>query len=112
MTMISAMANGRCEAVVDALRVEYGATLAARIIEAEAADFLWDARLKDRYLGQHFSFENDDEELSRIAILSFLARRWHVGLCLVDGEGSPVELVWKRTFYNLEEAESAFGRAV
>ena len=112
MTTIDAMANGRCEAVVDGLRAEFGAILAARILEAEAADFLWDARVKERYLGQHFSLEEDGEELSRIAILSALAGRWHAALCLVDGEGSPVELLWKRTFYSLEEAESAFGRAV
>lgn len=111
MTMISAIPNGRCDAIVDALRAEFGAVLAARILEAEAMDFLWDARVKDRYLGQHFSLEDDGEELSRIAILSVLAGRWYAGLCLVDGEGRPVELLWKRTFHGLDDAETAFDRA-
>ena len=53
MTMISAIANGRCEALVEGLRAEFGAILADRILEAEAADYLWEARLKERYLGQH-----------------------------------------------------------
>ena len=112
MTMISAMANGGCEAVVEALRAEFGVVLAARILEAEAMDFLWDARVKERYLGQHFSLEEDDEEFSRIAILSFLVGRWHVALCLVDGEGSAVELLWKQGFDAPDEAEAAFDRAV
>ena len=112
MTMISAMSTGGCEAVVDALRAEFGAILAERIIEAEAADFLWDARVKARYLGEHFCLEDGSEELSRVAILSVLACRRHVGLCLVDGEGRAVELLWKRSFDSQDEAEVAFERAV
>lgn len=115
MTTIYAMANGGCEARVEALHAEFGAVLAARIIEAEAADFLWDARLKERYLGQHFDvcFPPDDEdtELSRIAFLSVLGGRWHAGSCLVDGEGRAVDLLWRRCFDACDEAEAAFERA-
>ena len=114
MTMISAIVRG-CEARVEALRSELGATLAARIIEAEAADFLWDARLKERYLGQHFDVgfdgEGDEMELSRIAVLSLLGGVWHVASCLIDGDGQPVDLLWKQGFDGLEEAEAAFVRA-
>ncbi len=116
MTMISAMSNGGCEAVVEALRAEFGAILAERIIEAEAADFLWDARVKERYLGQHldvwFGDEQSETELARIAILSFLGGRWHAALCLVDGEGMAVDLLWKRSFDQQDEAQAAFERAV
>lgn len=115
MTMISAMANGGSEAVLDALRAEFGAVLAARIIEAEAADFLWDARMKERYLGQHFDVcfgdEEDETELARIAILSVLGGRWYVAVCLVDGEGMAVDLLWKRSVDRQDEAEVAFERA-
>ena len=116
MTMISAISNTRCDAVVDALRAEFGVVLAARILEGEAMDFLWDARVKERYLGQHFDVgfcsEEDETELSRIAILSFLGGRWHAGTCLVDGEGRAADLLWKECFGNREEAEAAFERAV
>ena len=116
MNMISAMANGGCEAFMDALRSEFGAIHAERIIEAEAADFLWDARVKERYLGQHFDVCFGDEpgetELARIAILSFLGGRWHAAACLVDGEGMAVDLLWKRSFDQQDEAEAAFERAV
>ena len=116
MTTISAMETGRCEQAVDALRAEFGTVMAGRILEAEAADFLWDARVKERYLGQHcdadLGFNDDAEELSRIAIMSYLAGRWHAGLCLVDGEGRAVELLWKRSYGEREEAEAAFDCAI
>jgi len=115
MTTISAIENGRCDMIVDALRAEFGAIVAERILEAEAADFLWDARVKERYLGQHldddFGISDGGGELSRVAILSFLAGRWHAGMCLVDGEGRAVDLLWKRTFDGREEAEAAFACA-
>jgi hypothetical protein len=115
MTMISAIENGRCEALVEGLRAEFGAILADRILEAEAADYLWEARLKERYLGQHIDVglcdDEDERELARVAILSFLGGRWHTASCLVDGEGMVVDLLWKRSFDSLEAAEAAFDRA-
>jgi len=98
-----------CNAAVDALRAEFGAVLAERIIEAEALDFLWDARVRERYLGQQIGWNSEDEdasqELSRVAILSALGDRWYAGMCLVDGEGAAVELLWKRQFDSRGEAE-------
>ena len=115
MTMISAIANGAFEARSAALEAEFGAILAGRIMEAEAVDFLWEARVKERYLGQHFDvcFPPDDEDIerSRIAVLSCFCGNWHAGMCLVDGEGSPVDLLWKQSFERREEAEAAFVRA-
>jgi hypothetical protein len=115
MNMISVMANGRCEARIQSLRSEFGATLAARIIESEAADFLWEARIKERYLGQHIDvglgIDDEEAELSRIAMLSFLDGRWYSGTCLVDGEGLSVDLLWKQSFDSRAEAEAVFDRA-
>jgi hypothetical protein len=113
--MILAAANTRCDAVVEGLRAEFGAILADRILEAEAADYLWEARLKERYLGQHLDvgFGEDDceTEVARVAILSFLGGVWHTASCLVDGEGMAVDLLWKRKFDRRESAEAAFDRA-
>ncbi len=115
MTTISAMANGRGEAIVEGLRAEFGAIMAERILEAEAADFLWEARVKERYLGQHFDvgfdLEEDETELARVAVLSFLGGRWHAGACLIDGEGTAVDLLWKESFDRREAAEAGFDRA-
>jgi hypothetical protein len=114
MTTVSAISM-RSEALLDALRAEFGGMLADRMVEAEATDFYWDARTDERYLGQYPDPEIDgcdiDEELSRIAILSFLAGRWHAGMWLVDGNGCAVEMLWRRTFQLREDAEAAFRQA-
>lgn len=112
MNVISMLEIGRCEAMIDALRAELGGVLADRVIEAEVADFLWESRVRERYLGQHSDAIAGDEqalgEVSRIAFLSFLDGRWHAGICLVDGEGAAVELLWSCMFGSIEEAEIAF----
>lgn len=122
MTIISAIPEGSGDAyqrLVEGLRGELEcsdiAALAERILDAEKLDFHWQARLRERYVGQHFPLDLGDDdaggELSRIAILSFLADRWHAGLCLVDGEGCAVDLLWLRSFDRHEEAADAFARA-
>ena len=122
MTIISAILGGSGDTytrLVEGLRSELGcsdiAALADRIFEAEKAEFHWEARVRERYLGQHFPLDCGDDdagdELSRIAILSFLAGRWHAGICLVDGNGCAVDLLWLRSFERHEEATEQFVRA-
>lgn len=112
MTTNLAMTNGGCDALVEGLRAEFGAILAERILEAEAVDFLWDGRVKERYLGQHldvgFCPDGDERELARVAVLSYFDGRWHAASCLVDGEGVAVDLLWKKSFERLDQAEAAF----
>jgi hypothetical protein len=122
MTIISAIPGGSGDAyarLVEGVRAELGcsdiAALADRIFEAEKVDFHWQARVRERYLGQHFAldFDGEDagEDISRIAILSFLAGRWHAGICLVDGNGCAIDLLWMRSFERHEDAEDAFVKA-
>jgi hypothetical protein len=122
MTIISAIPGGSGDAyarLVEGLRMEFGcadiAALAERIFEAEKADFHWDARVRERYLGQHFPLDCGDEDagedLSRVASLSFVGGRWHAGICLVDGDGCAVDLLWLRSFDEHEDALEAFVRA-
>ena len=122
MTIISAIPGGSRDAyarLADGLRMEFGcgdvAALADRIFEAEKVDFHWNARVREHYLGQHFAIDFDDEnageDISRIAILSFVAGRWHAGVCLVDGDGCAVDLLWLRSFDQPEQAAEAFERA-
>lgn len=117
MSMHSAHAHAHaqvlsCNEQLEALKVHFGGIIASRILEAEAGDFHWEARVRERYLGLH---SDDDfgtgEELSRIAILSALGGQWHAGVCLVDGDGCVDTLLWLRSFAGLEEAESTFDRA-
>ncbi len=114
MNMIYAILNRGCDARVEDLRAEFGGILTERIIESEALDFIWEGRIRERYLGLHVSEFADDEmseDVSRVAVLSSIGGRWHVGLCLVDGEGAAVELLWKRQFGSRREAEFELLRA-
>jgi hypothetical protein len=114
MNMMANIGRG-CDAAVEALRAEFGAVLVERIIEAEAVDFLWEARVQERYIGQACGLDVDDEEasqeLSRVAILSVLDGRWYAAMCVVDGEGTAVALLWKRQFERRGEAEFELLRA-
>ena len=122
MTIISAGSGGSGDAfalLVQGLQMEFGSVdvgaLARQILESERADFHWDARVQERYLGQHLAFDVGDEdaadELARIAILSFLDDRWHAGICLIDGNGCATDLLWLRSFDRREDAAEAFARA-
>jgi hypothetical protein len=115
MNMISMNPMGRCDVRIHALRAELGGILADRIVETEAADFLWESRVLEHYLGQHVDAipgdESMSEDVSRVAFLSLLDGCWHAGICLIDGEGAAVDLLWKRTFDSPEEAEYAFVHA-
>ena len=116
MTYVSAIGSGACEGLVDALRAEFGAVLAARILEAEELDFLWDGRVLERYLGQHFGLDfgvvaDDQTELSRVAILSFLDGVWCAAVCVADGDAAAMTLLWLRRCDGYEEAAAAFERA-
>ena len=122
MTMVSLISDGPKDGysqLVRELQAEFRhgdvGELADRIVESEAGDFYWEARVQERYLGQHFGLDDDadhaGEELARVAILSLFAGRWHVGACLVDGEGRAVGLLWRRSFEGRAEAEAAFAGA-
>lgn len=122
MTMVSAIPVGAVDAyaqLLAGLEHEYGcgdvAALADRIVGAERVDFLWQARVAERYLGQYvgleFAVDDPQDELARMAIVSFLAGRWHVGVCLIDGEGTPADLLWDIEYLDGADAEIAFETA-
>lgn len=100
---------------MDAMRAEFGAILAERILETELLDFLWEARLAERYLGQHFGEDwigdCDGAELSRVAIFGLLNGRFQIAVCVIDGEGLPIELIWRRDCDDPAEAESMLATA-
>ncbi|WP_257538967.1 hypothetical protein [Sphingobium sp. CFD-1] len=58
----------------------------AALIAAEEADFLWEARQAERWLGGWEGCD-DGEELDRIGIIGSLGGAWFSAILLVDGEG-------------------------
>lgn len=99
------------EALVAGLELEFGRgageALAHRFLEAEEADFRWDARLEERWLGAYESSEDEDFELDRVACLGRLDGKWFCATMLVDGDGQSHGMLGCRTFRSLVRARDA-----
>ncbi|NKJ44858.1 hypothetical protein [Novosphingobium sp. SG720] len=115
MTMfqpIGAASDRVMATLVAGLEIEFGRgageALAARFLDAEESDFLWDARASERWLGAYESNEEEDFELDRMAIVGRLDGRWFVAVCIIDGDGNPHGLMGRRSFKNERQAREAF----
>jgi hypothetical protein len=78
--------------LVAGLDIEFGIgageALAHRFLQGEETDFLWDARIEERWLGSYESIEDDAVQLDRVAICGRLDGRWFASVMLVDGDGN------------------------
>lgn len=89
-----------------------GRALAEHFLGAERADFYWQARRRERFLGAYESLDDDeDRALDRVAIIGFWQGRWFVATCLVNGDGAVDSLIAWRHFAQASDAEKAFGNA-
>lgn len=111
MTNLNSTTIVSCDARLNSLQAEFGQVLASRMVEAELVDFLWEGRVRERYLGQQDGVFAEAEELSRILVISRLDGYWYVALCLVDGEGEPAMLLWRHVAADAAEAEAFFSGA-
>lgn len=109
---VSHSADRAMAALVAGLELEFGRgaaeALAQRFIAAEESDFIWDARVEERWLGAYEAREEEDFELDRVAILGRLDGRWFVAVCIVDGDGMAHGMIGQRSF---AEAQAAGARA-
>ncbi|AOH86698.1 hypothetical protein AWL63_10750 [Sphingomonas panacis] len=98
--------------LVSGLEVEFGHTvaeaLAHRFLEAEETDFLWDARVQERWIGADESGDDEDIELDRVRIFGRLDGRWFVAVMIVDGDGNARDVIGKREFGRRRQALAAF----
>jgi len=98
--------------LVAGLEIEFGRgageALAARFLEAEESDFLWDARVSERWLGAYPAQDEENFELDRVAIMGRLDGRWFVAVSIVDGDGNPHGLMGQREFGSERAAREAF----
>jgi len=115
MTMfqsIGAASDRLVATLVAGLEIEFGRgageALAQRFLEAEESDFLWDARMSERWLGAYESIDEEDFELDRVAIMGRLGGRWFVAVSIVDGDGSAHGLMGRRSFRTERQAREAF----
>ncbi|MGN6121580.1 MAG: hypothetical protein ACTHOJ_01355 [Sphingomonas oligoaromativorans] len=93
------------------LEIEFGRgvgeALAHRFLEAEETDFLWNARIEERWLGSYESIDEEDLELDRIAICGRLDGRWFASVMLVDGDGLAHGTMGKRFCQSRRSAHEA-----
>lgn len=103
--------SGVLEALVAGLELEFGCgageALARRFLEAEEADFYWDARLEERWIGAWESADDEDLELDRIAVCGRLEGTWFSAFMLVDGNGQVHGMTRCRAFSSLVQAREA-----
>lgn len=115
LVSISDAADRVMAALVSGLEIEFGraagAALAQRFLEAEEADFHWDARVEERWLGCYFGGEEGEIELDRVRVLGRIDGRWFVAVMLVDGDGNAHGMLGKRHFGRAEHARKAFADA-
>lgn len=109
---ISAAADQVLERLVEGLEIEFGrgaaSALAARFLEAEESDFVWDARVCERWLGAWEHGEDADGEFDRVALVGRLDGRWFAAVSIVDGEGHAQGLVARRDCASEGEARAAY----
>ena len=112
---ISAASDRVMAALVAGLEIEFGrgagAALAQRFIEAEDVEFLWDARVEERWIGTYESCDDGDLELDRMRIFGRFDGHWFVALIIVDGDGNPHGMIGRRLFARRRDAMRAFADA-
>ena len=108
-------ANDGFEALVLGLELEFGhgdvGGIAGQILDAEAADFYWTARMCERHLGSFELFDGEDFDLERIVVIGVLAGRWYVATCIVDGDGAVHFMTKCRQLGSEDQARRAFENA-
>ncbi len=109
---LGVVVDGVVASLVAGLELEFGRgageALAARFLEAEESDFVWDARLCERWLGAWYCDDYGESELDRVAVLGRLDGQWFAGVSIVDGDGRAQGLVARRACGCESEAREAF----
>ena len=88
-----------------------GEAIDRQILASEEADFHWDARLSERWVGAYYSADENEIELDRVAIVGRIDGRWFAATSIIDGDGTPHGITNRRTFDTRHEAERAYKHA-
>ena len=112
---ISAVSDRVMAALVSGLEIEFGRgageALAQRFLDSEEADFHWDARVEERWIGAYQSTDDDEFDLDRVRIIGRLDGQWFVAVMIVDGDGNAQGMMGKRNFRHRRQALAAFADA-
>lgn len=110
---ISGAADRVFDRLVSGLESAFGRSaaegFARHFIEAEGADFYWEARLRERWIGTYEGLDEDaDAVLDRVAVFGFLDGLFYVAVVLLDAIDGVEALLGLRQFTRRDEAERAF----
>jgi hypothetical protein len=112
---VSEVSDRVMAALVSGLEIEFGhgvgEALAHRFLEAEETDFLWDARVQERWIGAYEGTDDDEFDLDRVRIFGRLDGKWFVAVIIVDGDGNAHGVMGKREFGRQRQALAAFADA-
>ena len=105
--VLNRLATG-CESAVQR---DFSAGIDRNILAAEEADFHWDMRLSERWVGAYYSADEDDIELDRVAIVGWIDGRCFTAIAIIDGDGMLRGMTDRRTFDSRHGVERAFEHA-
>ena len=118
MTMfrpIDAVSDRVMAALIAGLEIEFGRGagegLARHFLSAEDADFRWEVRAEERWLGAYEGSEEDDFCLDRVAICGRLNAKWFSATMIVDGDGNAHGMLGCREFGSRKAAREAMATA-
>lgn len=98
-------------ALVAGLEVEFGRGagegLAQHFLAAEDADFRWQCRIEERWIGAYAGDDEDGITLDRIAICGSIDGDWFQALMIVDGDGNAHGMLGCRAFETRDAARKA-----
>lgn len=113
--MIGAASNHVFETLVAGLTNEVGCQaaqgLARQFVEAEGADFHWEARSAQRWLGAWENPDDADELLDRMAVTGRLGDSFYVAILIVDSWDDVQAMLGLRQFRTEAEALEAYAAA-
>ncbi len=102
-------------ALIAGLEIEFGRGagegLAQHFLSAEDADYRWDARTSERWLGRYEGSDEDDLVLDRVAICGKLDGTWYAATMIVDGDGEAHGMLGCRSFKGRNAAELSMAQA-
>ena len=117
MTMISIVQTASRDAypaLLAGIEEQYGqagsVSIASHWLQAELADFHWDSRRDERWLGAYAGEDEGEQTLDRVAIVGELNGVWFAAICIVDGDGAVHWLQHLELLKDAWDADDAFVR--
>jgi hypothetical protein len=98
------------QSLTSGLDAEGAASIVRYFVDSELADFCWNARQREAWIGEYESLDDEVGTLDRIVIFSDFGGQFHVGIALVDGDGCVHDLRQHRSFASFWDADEAFER--